>query len=154
MTTRWMSALAVMMVAAATVVAAEVAETKVDLKEVKCIVAPRDAQASKSAEYKDAKVYFCCGGCAGKFAAEPKKFAVQANRQLVQTKQYEQKGCPFSGGEVNKETMLTVDGAKVAFCCDGCKGKVEGTEKDKQAELVFADRAFNKAFKKVEKTEG
>ncbi|WP_230252386.1 hypothetical protein [Rhodopirellula halodulae] len=145
-----MSAFAVLLVAATTVVAADAVE-QVKLDDVQCVIASRDAQESKSADYKEGKVYFCCGGCAGKFAKTPEKFSVQANRQLVQTKQYEQKGCPFSGGEVNPETTLTVAGAKVAFCCNGCKGKVEGTEKDKQAELVFNDKAFSKGFEKKAK---
>lgn len=155
MAKRWISALAVLLVAATTVVAADAVEKTVDLKDVKCIVAPRDAQASKSAEYKDGKVFFCCNGCEGKFAKTPEKFATQANRQLVQTKQYEQKACPLSGGKLNPETLITVDGAKVAFCCNNCKGKVEGTEEKKQAELVFSDKAFSKGFKKkAEKTDG
>ncbi len=139
-----LSCVAVMLVACATVVGGDV-----NLEGVKCIVAPKDALASKSAEYKDAKVYFCCGNCAGKFAAEPKKFAEKANAQLVATKQYEQKACPFSGGELDPETAIKVAGQKVSFCCANCKGKVEAAEEAKQASLVFNDKAFEKAFKKV-----
>ncbi len=139
-----MSSFAVLLVACATVVGGDVS-----LEGVKCVVAPKDAVADKSADYKDAKVYFCCGNCAGKFAADPKKFAEKANVQLVATKQYEQKVCPFSGGELNAETAIKVAGQKVAFCCEGCKGKVESTEEAKRASLVFNDKAFEKAFKKV-----
>ncbi len=138
------SFLAVLLVAGATVVAGDV-----DLEGVKCVVAPKNATAGKSADYKKGKVYFCCGGCAGKFAADSKKYAVKANHQLVATKQYEQKKCPFSGGDLNADTAVKVAGTKVAFCCNNCKGKVVA-EKDeaKQLKMVFADKAFAKAFKK------
>lgn len=143
-----LTCLAVVLVAGATVVAGEV-----KLEGVKCVVAKRDAQASKSAEYKDAKVYFCCGGCAGKFAKDTEKYANSANRQLAATKQYEQKACPLSGGELNPETAIKVAGTKVAFCCNNCKGKVASAEGDKQIALVFSEKAFKKAFKKAEKKE-
>ena len=122
---KFASVFAVALVAGATVFAADV-----KLEGVKCVVAPRDADASKSAEYKDGKVYFCCGGCAGKFAKAPKKFAVKANQQLVSTKQYVQKGCPMSGGKLNPKTAIKVAGTKVAFCCNNYYwGHVQGTEK-------------------------
>jgi YHS domain-containing protein len=136
--------MAVLLVACATVIGGDVS-----LEGVKCVVAPKDAQASKSADYKEGKVYFCCGNCAGKFAAEPTKFAEKANAQLVATKQYEQKACPLTGGELNPETAVTVAGQKVSFCCNKCKGKVEGADEAEQAKLVFSDKAFEKAFKKV-----
>ena len=140
-----LSAVAVVAVAGATVFAAEI-----NLEGVKCVVAPRPADASKSAEYKDGKVFFCCGNCAGKFAATPEKFATASNAQLVSTKQYEQKACPLSGGPLNKETAIKVAGGKVAFCCNNCKGKVESADEKEQVELVFSEKAFEKAgFAKV-----
>ncbi len=66
---KFLSCAAVLLVASATVLAGEI-----DLKGVKCVVAPRDASMDKSADYKEGKVYFCCGNCAGKFAADKKKF--------------------------------------------------------------------------------
>ena len=143
------SCFAVLLVAAATVVAADV-----DLEGVKCVVADKPASADKSAEYKGANVFFCCGNCAGKFAEDPKKFAVKANHQLVATKQFEQKVCPFSGGDLNPETAVKLAGVKVAFCCNNCKGKVEAAEKDaEKLEMVFNDKAFEKGFAK-KKSEG
>lgn len=143
------SCLAILLVAGATVVAGDV-----DLEGVKCVVAPKAATEGKSADYRDAKVYFCCGGCAGKFAADTKKFATKANHQLVATKQFEQKACPFSGGELNPETAVSVAGVKVAFCCNNCKGKVEGAADDEaKVKMVFANKGFEKGFKKVEKQE-
>ena len=138
---------AVMLVAGATVFAADV-----DLKDVKCVVAPKGANASKSADYKDGKVFFCCGGCQGKFNQDPKKYATKANHQLVTTKQYVQKGCPFSGGKVNPETAVKFAGTEVAFCCDGCKSKFEKAEDEvAKMKLVFSEKSFKNGFKKAEK---
>ena len=143
------SGLAVLLVAAATVVAAEV-----NLEGVKCVVAPKAANASKSADYKGGKVYFCCGNCAGKFAEDPSKFAQKANHQLLATKQFTQKACPFSGGDLNPETVVEVAGVKVCFCCNNCKGKFESAEDEAaKLELVFNDKAFEKGFAK-KKTDG
>lgn len=140
---------AVLLMAGATVIAGEV-----DLEGVKCCVANRDANAEKSADYKDGKVYFCCGGCQGKFAKNSKKYALKANHQLVATKQYVQKGCPMSGGKVNPDTAIKLAGTKVAFCCNNCKGKVEGAASDEaKLKLVYSDKAFAKGFKKAEKKE-
>ncbi len=140
-----MSSLFAVMLIAGVVVAADAKK-----ESVQCVVADKPADMAKSADYKDGKVYFCCGGCAGKFAKAEKKFAVKANHQLVATKQYEQKLCPFSGKPVNAEKVSTVGGVKVAFCCDGCKGTVDKAEDDgARMKLVFADKKFNKAFKKV-----
>ena len=148
------SALAVVLVASVTVVASEIHSSgDVDLEGVKCVVASQDAQASKSADYKDGKVYFCCGGCSAKFAASQKKFATQANRQLVQTKQYEQTGCPFSGGKTNPDTAITVDGVKVAFCCGHCQAKVGEADPKAQSNLVFNEKAFKKGFAKKKSDE-
>ncbi|MFG0261086.1 MAG: hypothetical protein ACF788_01675 [Novipirellula sp. JB048] len=138
------SVFAVALIATATVFAGEA-----KLDDIKCVVASKPVDASKSADYKDAKVYFCCNGCAGKFTKDTKKFATKANQQLVATKQYEQKGCPFSGKKVNPETVTDVDGIKVAFCCNGCKGKVAKAEGDAKVKLVFGEKAFAKAFKKT-----
>ncbi|MEM9645543.1 MAG: hypothetical protein AAF989_11170 [Planctomycetota bacterium] len=142
----FVSGLAILVVAGATVIAGDV-----NLEGVQCVVAPRSAQLSKSAKYKEGKVYFCCGGCQGKFAKDQKKYTTKANHQLVSTKQYEQKACPLSGGEVNPETKTKVAGTEVAFCCNGCKGKVEAAEEAEQLKLVFNNKAFDKSFKKVAK---
>ncbi|SMP65381.1 YHS domain-containing protein [Neorhodopirellula lusitana] len=155
---RLLSLAAVLLVASVTVVASEPktsSETKaaseLDLAGVKCVVAPKDVQASKSADYKDAKVYFCCGGCAGKFAANEKKYATQANRQLVQSKQFEQTGCPMSGNKVNPETMITVDGVKVGFCCEHCQAKAESADAKAKSDMIFGTKAFKKGFQKKAK---
>ncbi len=144
-----MSCLAVLLVACATVIAGEV-----DLEGIKCVVASgKPASATKAADYKGGKVYFCCGNCLGKFNADSKPFAAKANQQLVATKQFEQKACPFSGGDLNAETAIKVGGTKVAFCCNNCKGKAEKAEGDEQVELLFNDKAFEKGFAKKKSDE-
>lgn len=131
------------------------AAEEVKLDGIKCIVAAdKPAKADKSVDYKDGKVYFCCGGCPMKFAADmkdAKKFASKANAQLVATGQAKQAKCPFSGQDLNKDTELTVAGAKVQFCCNMCKGKVEKAKPEDQLEMVFSDKAYEKAGFKVAK---
>jgi hypothetical protein len=140
----FMTFLAICFVASATVIAAGV-----DLKKVQCVVANKAATAGQSADYKNAKVYFCCGGCAGKFAANAKKYAERANHQLVATKQYVQKGCPFSGGQVKAGKSINIAGTDVGFCCDGCKNKVASAKDDAaRMKLVFSEKAFDKGFAK------
>jgi hypothetical protein len=119
---------------------------KVSLEGVKCLMMPKkDVKEDKFVEYKDAKVYFCCPGCVKKFSADSKPFAAKANHQLVLTKQYEQKKCPLSGGDINAEQSVTVGDVKVGFCCGNCKGKAEKMEGDAQVEALFGDEAFKKA---------
>jgi len=140
----FMTFLAICFVASATVIAAGV-----DLKKVQCVVANKAATAGQSADYKNAKVYFCCGGCAGKFAANAKKYAERGNHQLVATKQYVQKGCPFSGGQAKAGKSINIAGTDVGFCCDGCKNKVASAKDDAaRMKLVFSEKAFGKGFAK------
>lgn len=134
---------AVALVAGATVWAADEADSKLD--KIQCVVAKKQVNPEKSADYKEGKVYFCCDGCSGKFKKDVEKFAKKANMQLVATKQYEQKKCPLSGGDLNPETALKVGDATVAFCCNNCKGKVAAAEGEKQLVMVFSEEAFKKA---------
>ncbi|MBX3421430.1 MAG: hypothetical protein KF752_07725 [Pirellulaceae bacterium] len=127
----------------------------VSLEGVKCLMAPKDAKEANAADWKDGKVYFCCGGCKGKFEKMSKddkeKMAAKSNAQLVATKQYKQEACPISGGKLNLDTAIEVGGAKVAFCCGNCKGKVESMKDDEKMETVYGEKAFAKAkFTKVE----
>lgn len=121
-----------------------------DLPEgLKCIIAGKPAKASAAADYRGGKVYVCCNSCVGKFEKDPSKFATAANMQLIQTGQFEQTQCPISGGDVDKDQSLEVDGVSVAFCCGKCKAKVDGakTDADKR-ELVFGEKMFEKSFAK------
>lgn len=150
MKTRMMLATLVAMVAFATSYAADT----VSLEGVKCLFNPKAAaKAEQSAEWKEGKVYFCCGNCKGKFEKMTKedkdKMAAQSNVQLVATKQYEQKTCPMSGGKLNAETAIEVSGVKVSFCCNNCKGKAEKMKDEEKVAELFGDKAF-KNFAKVE----
>ena len=121
-----------------------------DLAGIKCAV-KGDNNASKefSAEHRDGEVYFCCNGCKKKFESDASKYEVKANHQLLLTGQYVQKGCPFSGNEINEELMTEVGAAKVGFCCEGCMTKVaESADLAAKATLVFSSKAFEKGFEK------
>jgi len=141
-----------LLVAAFGLLLTAVVADEVKLDGIKCIVAKdKAAKSDKSVDYKDGKVYFCCGNCPKAFEKDQKKFATAANTQLVATGQAKQHKCPLSGSDLNKDTEITVAGAKVQFCCNMCKGKVEKAKGDEQAEMVFSDKAFEKAGFKVEK---
>ena len=139
-------------------VGASMAFAGVSLEGVKCLMAAsQDAKESKASEWKEGKVYFCCDKCLGKFDAmskeEKEKIASKANAQLVASKQYVQKACPISGGELNPETKITVAGAEIAFCCNNCKAKAEGWKGDEQVENLFGEKAFKQAKFEVVKAE-
>jgi hypothetical protein len=125
---------------------------KPSLDGVKCVMQPtKDAKESKSVDWKEGKVYFCCDNCPKAFSADKEKHAAKANAQLVATKQYEQNACPISGAKIDKSTAIEVRGTKVAFCCTKCKGKVEAAKGDEQLDMVFGEKAFEKGkFAKVE----
>lgn len=114
----------------------------------KCPVAGKEIKIAdaKVVEYKKAKVYVCCDNCKGKMDKDTKAFAVKANAQLVQTRQFRQTKCPLTGGKVDKEQKTKVGASMVRFCCGKCKGKVEEAEGDEQLALVFNDDKFDKAF--------
>lgn len=123
----------------------------VNLKDVKCLLNDSAAaKEDKNSDWKDGKVYFCCNSCQGKFNADKKAFASKANYQLVATKQVEQKLCPYSGGDINKDQKIEVKGATVAFCCGNCKAKAEKVADDKKVDELFSEEKFTKAkFTKV-----
>jgi YHS domain-containing protein len=138
--------------AAAVLISGFVVAAEAEKFSAKCLVAGKpDAKEDKFAEYKGAKVYFCCDNCKGKFTEAPAKIAVAANHQLASTKQFKQTKCPLSGGKLDDSKTVEVGGVKVAFCCENCQGKVAKTEGDAQKELVFGDKAFEKAFEIVKK---
>ena len=121
----------------------------------KCPVSGADASQEQFASYKDKQVYFCCEKCKAAFEAEPAKYEVKANHQLVQTKQFKQKKCPISGGDFVKEQSARVSNVNVRFCCEKCKGAVQDAEADAKMEMIFSAKAFKKAFVAVkDKSEG
>lgn len=126
--------------------AAYAAEEKAKEFKATCPVSGKAALEDKTAAYKGGKVYFCCENCPKAFAKDTAKFATKANQQLVATGQTTQAKCPLTGGKLNPDASSTVGGAKVGFCCNNCKGKVDAAKGDAQAELVFSDAAFAKGF--------
>ncbi len=128
------------------------ADTKIDFAKLKCLFADKAPVEEKSSEYKDCKVYFCCGNCLKKFDGDKKAFASQANHQLIASKQVEQKACPFSGGALKPEFSVEFKGATVGFCCGGCKGKAEKMSDEVKMKELFGEDSYAKAkFAKVEK---
>jgi len=112
----------------------------------KCPVSGEAALKEQFTAYKEKKVYFCCDKCKASFEAEPAKYEVKANHQLVQTKQFKQKKCPISGADFVKEQSAKVANVNVRFCCEKCKGAVQSAEGDKKLEMIFSEAAFKKAF--------
>ena len=137
-----MASLAAIAMLAATLYAAD------KLEGIKCPVSGKAVKEDKTVDYKGGKVYFCCENCPKGFEKDTAKFAAKANAQLVATGQFTQKACPLTGGKVDATTAVEVSGAKLAFCCNMCKGKVAKAEGDAKTELVFADKAFEKGFEK------
>jgi YHS domain-containing protein len=148
MKARLFAALGVVALLVATVMAEDKKEVKLD--GIKCPVSGK-AATQNAVDYKGGKVYFCCENCPKAFSADTKKFATKANAQLVATGQAKQAHCPLTGGKLNPDTAITVAGAKVCFCCEKCQGKVKDAKDAEAAELVFSDKAFEKAGFKVEK---
>lgn len=108
----------------------------------KCPVSGKPCSKEHAVSYKGAKVYFCCPNCPKAFEANKEKFAAKANLQLVQTGQAVQVACPLAGRKINPATAIEIEGVKVAFCCNNCKGKA--SQADDQVSLVFAnaDKGF------------
>lgn len=141
-------AFALLALCVAFTVQAEKAEKKA---EVKCPVSGKPINKEAAVDYKGGKVYFCCQGCPGAFAKNTAKFAAKANHQLYVTGQAKLVKCPIAGRKLNPETAIEVAGAKVCFCCNGCKGKALKAEGDERVELIFNDEAFAKGFEVKEK---
>lgn len=148
MKARLFAALGVVALLVATVMAEDKKEVKLD--GIKCPVSGK-AATPNAVDYKGGKVYFCCENCPKAFSKDSAKFATKANAQLVATGQAKQAKCPLSGGKLNPDTAITVGGAKVCFCCEMCQGKVKEAKDAEALELVFSDKAFEKAGFKVEK---
>ena len=122
---------------------ADDAAKKKEKSELKCPVSGAKAKKAQSAKFMDGEVYFCCKNCKAAFEKDSSKHANKARAQLVQTKQYEQKKCPFSGGPMKTESKIA--GVMVKFCCNNCKKKADEAQGDDQIALAFAEAAFKKA---------
>ncbi|HZZ71314.1 MAG TPA: hypothetical protein VFE24_03620 [Pirellulales bacterium] len=119
------------------------AEDKV--AQLKCPVSGKPASPDHVVSFNGGKVEFCCDNCPKAFEKDTAKYAGKANLQLVQSGQLKQVACPITGKPVDASKTVTIDGVKVAFCCDNCKGKVEKATGDEKIDLVFKDTS--KGFK-------
>ena len=120
---------------------------KADSVKLVCPVSGKPIDKSVSSEFGGGKVCFCCAKCKAKFDANSAKFVPKANLQLAASGQAKQVACPFSGKTLDPATTVNVAGVKVQFCCGKCKAKVAAAKTDKQIQLVFESKAFDKAFK-------
>lgn len=111
-----------------------------------CPVLGKEAKKEFSADYKGAKVYFCCEKCQAAFGKDQATYTVKANAQLVQTGQAKQTKCPFSGHALNPDIKVKVGETDVGFCCNSCKNSVSKLKGDDQMAAVFADKPFQKGF--------
>ena len=119
-----------------------------------CPISGKPVDKEVTVAYQGGKIALCCAGCKAKFEKDTAKYATKANYQLVVSGQAKQKACPFSGKELNPETVTKVGDVKVCYCCNGCKGKAGKLAGAEQIDLIFADKAFEKGFAKVEKKDG
>jgi YHS domain-containing protein len=87
----------------------------------------------------EGKVYFCCKNCPKAFEKDPAKFTLATNRQLAETGQIVQVGCPISGNPVNKETLQEVGNTKVGFCCKNCLAKYNEADDEGKLKIAFAN---------------
>ena len=92
------------------------AEKKSPLKGVNCFLKktkdgkPIPVKAACAVAYKGATVYFCCGGCKGKFSKDAKCRAANAhnaNHQLAATGQAKLAKCVFTGKKLNPATKMS-----------------------------------------------
>ena len=144
-------AIGTMLLAAAFMLSATAGDAP-DAKEkfsAKCPLTGKAAKRDQTADYKEAKVFFCCKNCKAAFAKDSKKHSVKANAQLVSTGQYVQKKCPFTGGPMKSEP-LKIAAIEVKFCCNKCRGKAEAAPLDGEDQLamIFSNDAFKKGFEK------
>jgi hypothetical protein len=116
---------------------------------LRCPVSGKFVNKDHGAPYKEGQVYFCCDDCPKTFAADTAKYATKANAQLVASEQYKEVKCPLTGQPLNPKMVAKVGGVNVAFCCNGCKGKVAKAKKGDKLDLVFSDEAFKKGFEKA-----
>jgi YHS domain-containing protein len=133
-----LASLAVVLIASSGVLVADDAKSEKKEFAATCPVSghPADEASVKTIE-KDLKVYFCCDKCPGAFEKDPAKFDLQVRRQLLETGQMVQVGCPISGGPVNEKTLVEVGEAKAGFCCEKCLAKYEKASDDEKLAILF-----------------
>ena len=141
----------VLSLVAASFLLSGLAMAAVKLDGLKCPISGKDVKEEHAVDFGGGKVYLCCGGCPDAFKKDTAKFTAKGNHQLLATGQAKQAKCPLSGGDLNKETEISIAGAKVQFCCNNCKGKAEKAQGDEQVNLVVGADAGKKGGFKVGK---
>ena len=116
----------------------------------KCPISMAQVKEKYHCEYRGVTLYFCCAHCAKAFRRSQDKFVADANAQLVATGKAEQLKCPLTGKAVDPATEISVDGVKVAFCCNECREQASSYEGAQRAELIFNDGAFARGFQVVQ----
>ena len=107
-----------------------------------CPVSGKSASKDFSVKFKGKSLYFACEKSKGTFKKDRKSYVVQANRQLVETGQAVQVGCPTCGREITQDITMEVGGVKIMFGCLGSKGRVEAESGDKRLAAVFGQNAL------------
>ena len=121
-----------------------------DLSTISCLMMDDKKIVPESGiDYLEGKVYFCCESCQDEFRNNTAKYAQQANQQLVESGQYVQHACPFSGKEVDPEMKLEIDGIEIGFSSSNYLDIAKSAaDDDVRAELVFNAESFEMGFKK------
>ena len=113
-----------------------------------CPVSGKAAGESHMLQLKNGeKIYFCCDNCPKAYKKNPKKFALQVNRQLLETGQIEQVACPVTGKPINKDDTVEMGNAKVSFCCEHCLAKFKAADDEGKLKMVFGPAGMKKGFK-------
>ena len=123
----------------AVLVASAIAIAEDKAPNLSCPVSGKAACSDASADFNGGKIKFCCEKCQKAFQDDNAKFAAKANLQLVQSGQLKQTACPMTGKPCDASKSVDVSGVKVAFCCNGCKGKAEKASGDDLVSLIFKD---------------
>lgn len=120
-----------------------------EIADVKCVMnGDNAANMEFAAEYRDAKVYFCCEHCASSFAEDSSEYTTKANHQLVLTGQFIQTMCPITGEAVAEGVTTELAAIEIGLASEEAKEKLEAIEDiEEKVALVFADEVFEASFK-------
>jgi YHS domain-containing protein len=113
-----------------------------------CPVSGKTATKDHAQKFEGVDIYFCCDNCPKAFAKDTSKYAAKARCQACLTGQMQQVHCPITHKPMKAETAVSVDGVKVAFCCNNCKAKVEKMAANEQVSECFGHADCFKAAAK------
>lgn len=110
--------------------------------EATCPVSGGPAKKESVEKVGGKEVYFCCNNCPKAFKAEPKKFDLKVKQQWLETSQITQVACPVAGKPIDPGTTVELGKAKVAFCCESCKGEFDAADDKLKAAFGNFDKGF------------